>query len=187
MHLDAQIALLMAPEFSHGLSPSLVGNTAGLNVGLKSLQVASNSLMPLLAFYGNSIVDRFPTHAEQFNQNVNSQAMNSANLAREALDVFSHFLAVALFCGVQAVELRAKLVAGSYDARTVLSPATEDLYVAARTAASGPPSSGTPLLWNDMDQTIQPMVEGLIAALDKDGPVLAAIAGVSEGLRSHAA
>jgi hypothetical protein len=30
------------------------------------------------------------------------------------------------------------------------------------------------------------MVEGLIAALDKDGPVLAAIAGVSEGLRSHA-
>ena len=27
----------------------------------------------LIAFYGQSIVDRFPTHAEQFNQNINSQ------------------------------------------------------------------------------------------------------------------
>jgi phenylalanine ammonia-lyase len=185
-HLDVQIALLMAPEFSHGLSPSLVGNTAGVNVGLKSLQVTGNSLTPLLEFYGQSIVERFPTHAEQFNQNVNSQAMSSANLARDALDVFTHFLAVALFCCVQAVELRAKLSAGSYDARAVLSPETQAVYVAARAAASGPPSAGRPLLWNDMDQVIQPMLEGLIAALDKDGPILQATASVSESLRRHA-
>jgi phenylalanine ammonia-lyase len=185
-HLDAQIALLMAPEFSHGLSPSLVGNMAGANVGLKSLQVTGNSLMPLLEFYGQSIVERFPTHAEQFNQNVNSQAMNSANLARDALDVFTHFLAVALFCCVQAVELRAALAVGSYDARTVLSPETQAVYVAARRAASGPPSADRPLFWNDMDQIVQPMIEGLIAALDKDGTVLAATASVSEGLRRHA-
>jgi phenylalanine ammonia-lyase len=185
-HLDVQIALLMAPEFSHGLSPSLVGNTAGVNVGLKSLQVTGNSLTPLLEFYGQSIVERFPTHAEQFNQNVNSQAMSSANLARDALDVFTHFLAVALFCCVQAVELRAKLSDGSYDARAVLSPETQAVYVAARAAASGPPSAGRPLLWNDMDQVIQPMLEGLIAALDKDGPILQATASVSESLRRHA-
>jgi phenylalanine ammonia-lyase len=186
-HLDVQIALLMAPEFSHGLSPSLVGNESGVNVGLKSLQLAGNSLMPLLTFYGQSIVDRFPTHAEQYNQNVNSQAMNSANLARDALDVFTHFTAVALFCCVQAVELRAKLSSGSYDARTVLSPETRAVYVAARAAASGPPSSDRPLFWNDMDQIVQPMIEGLIAALDKDGAILAATASVSESLRNHAA
>ena len=111
-HLDAQNALVMTPEFSYGLSPSLVGNSAvGTNVGLKSLQVAGNSMMPLIAFYGQSIVDRFPTHAEQFNQNINSQAMNSANLARDSLDVFSHFMAVMLYCAVQAVELRSKLLA----------------------------------------------------------------------------
>jgi phenylalanine ammonia-lyase len=185
-HLDVQIALLMAPEFSHGLSPSLVGNTAGVNVGLKSLQVTGNSLTPLLEFYGQSIVERFPTHAEQFNQNVNSQAMSSANLARDALDVFTHFLAVALFCCVQAVELRAKLSDGSYDARAVLSPETQAVYVAARAAASGPPSADRPVLWNDMDQIVQPMLEGLIAALDKDGPILQATASVSESLRCHA-
>ena len=84
-HVDVQIALLMTPEFSGGLSASLVGNQeGGLNVGLKSLQVGGNQMMPLISFYGQSIVDRFPTHAEQFNQNINSQAMNSANLARES-------------------------------------------------------------------------------------------------------
>jgi phenylalanine ammonia-lyase len=184
-HLDVQIALLMAPEFSNGLSPSLTGNTSGVNVGLKSLQVAVNSMGPLMAFYGQSIVDRFPTHAEQFNQNINSQAMNSANLARETLDVFTHFMAVSLFCAVQAIELRAKLVTGRYDARAILSPATEELYLAARAAASGPPTPERPLFWNDMDQMVQPMIEGLIEALVKAGPILRAVAGVSDRLRDH--
>jgi phenylalanine ammonia-lyase len=185
-HLDAQIALLMTPEFSNGLSPSLVGNEAlGLNVGLKSLQVAGNCLMPLMSFYGQSIVDRFPTHAEQFNQNINSQAMNAANLSRETLDVFSHFLAVALFTAVQAVELRAKQNADTFDARAVLSPATHELYVAARTAAFGAPQAERPLLWNDMDEFIQPKIEGLIAGLQPGGPILNAVGKVCESLRAH--
>ena len=143
-HVDVQIALLMTPEFSYGLSASLVGNTeAGVNVGLKSLQIGGNSMMPLIAFYGQSIVDRFPTHAEQFNQNINSQAMNSANLARETLDVLEHYLALALLCGVQAVELRAQAGRRTAMMRAdLLSPATAALYEAARTAAAGPPDAG---------------------------------------------
>jgi phenylalanine ammonia-lyase len=40
-HLDVQIALLVAPEFSGGLPPSLVGNPARkVNMGLKGLQLA---------------------------------------------------------------------------------------------------------------------------------------------------
>src|SRR5690606_20130739 len=147
-HLDTQLALLMTPEFSYGLNASLVGNAeSGINVGLKSLQICGNSMMPLISFYGQSIADRFPTHAEQFNQNVNSQAMNSANLARESLDVFTHHVAVNLLCAVQAVELRAKQTSGSYDARTVLSPGTHALYVAARTAASSAPDPERPVHW----------------------------------------
>src|SRR5580698_4165175 len=172
-HLDAQNALVMTPEFSYGLSPSLVGNSAvGTNVGLKSLQVAGNSMMPLIAFYGQSIVDRFPTHAEQFNQNINSQAMNSANLARDSLDVFSHFMAVMLYCGVQAIELRSKLLAGSYDAREILSPATRPLYEVARTAALGAPDARRSLHWNDTEEFIQPKIEGLIEGLQPEGVIL---------------
>ena len=185
-HLDTQIALLMTPEFSYGLNPSLVGNAeTGINVGLKSLQLGGNQMMPLIQFYGQSIADRFPTHAEQFNQNVNSQAMNSANLARESLDVFSHYLAVCLFCAVQAVELRSKLTADTYDARAVLSPATQALYVAAREAAAGPPEDERSLHWNDLDEFIQPKVEGLIDALAPGGTVFASIAGLIESLRAH--
>jgi phenylalanine ammonia-lyase len=182
-HVDAQIALLMTPEFSYGLSASLVGNPdGGLNVGLKSLQVGGNQMMPLISFYGQSIVDRFPTHAEQFNQNINSQAMNSANLAREQLDVLEHFLAIALLCGVQAVELRAKLIADTYDARAVLSPATQGLYVNARIAAGGQPNAERPLMWNDMDSFIQPRIEGLLSNISSQGNIMTATSGIAERL-----
>jgi phenylalanine ammonia-lyase len=185
-HLDAQNALVMTPEFSSGLSASLVGNEAvGTNVGLKSLQVAGNSMMPLISFYGQSIVDRFPTHAEQFNQNVNSQAMNSANLARESLDVFAHFLAVMLYCSVQAVELRSKLVAGSYDAREILSPATRPLYEAVRVAALAAPIARRPLHWNDREEFIQPKVEGILGALQPNATILQAMGEVRETLWRH--
>ena len=187
-HVDSQIALLMTPAFSNGLSASLVGNSEnGINIGLKSLQVATNSMMPLLGFYGQSIVDRFPTHAEQYNQNINSQAMNSANLAREALDVLEHFLAVALYDGVQAVELRSRLTGASYDAREILSPATVPLYEAARTAALGPPDPARPLHWEDLDEFIQPKVEGILASIAERGAVLEAVASTRAAFREFAA
>ncbi|NCC26344.1 MAG: aromatic amino acid lyase, partial [Deltaproteobacteria bacterium] len=85
-HMDAQIALLVAPEFNAGLPASLVGNPGRtVNMGLKGLQIAANSIMPLVSFYGTPIADRFPTHAEQFNQNINSQGFNSAVLARKSV------------------------------------------------------------------------------------------------------
>jgi phenylalanine ammonia-lyase len=178
-HIDAQIALLMTPEFSYGLNPSLVGNMeAGINVGLKSLQIGGNSMMPLMSFYGQSIVDRFPTHAEQFNQNVNSQAMNSANLARETVGVLEHYLAAALLIGVQAVELRAKLVADSYDAREILSDATRPLYVAARKAAGTAPDATRPLHFDDLDGFIQPKVEGILSDVAAGGAIMRAVAEV---------
>ncbi|MEJ0022232.1 MAG: aromatic amino acid ammonia-lyase [Alphaproteobacteria bacterium] len=174
-HLDVQIALLVAPEFNYGLPASLVGNPGAINMGLKSLQIGCNSIAPLVHFYGRSITDLYPTHAEQFNQNINSQAMNAANLARESVDASEHFIANALVFAVQAVELRAHLVAQSYDASGVLSGMTKALYVAARTAALGPPRVDKPLVWNDHDDGfIQPKVEGVLAAV-RDGALVKSI------------
>jgi phenylalanine ammonia-lyase len=141
--------------------------------------------MPLVGYYGNSIADRYPTHAEQFNQNVNSQAMNSANLARDSLDTLTHFLANALVFAVQAVELRTKLVADSFDATQLLSPATRPLYAAARAAAAGPPEAEKPLVWNDLDGFIQPKVEGVMAEIVGRGPVAQAVSSMAESLRRH--
>jgi phenylalanine ammonia-lyase len=187
-HLDSQIALMITPEFPNGLNPSLVGNVdGGVNVGLKSLHVGCNQMMRQIRFLGQSVVDRFPTHAEMYNQNINSQAMNAANLARDQLDVLEHFLAACAITGVQAVELRAKEVAGSFDARAVLSPPTVPLYEAVRRAAKGEPGAERPLLWEDFDGFIQDMVEGTLDSISGRGAVVEAVAPLTEGLGAFAA
>lgn len=112
--------------------------------------------------------------------------MNAANLARESLDVLEHYLSMALLVGVQAVELRAKLTADSYDARAVLSEGTAKLYVAAREAASGAPQADRPIHWNDLEAFIQPKVEGILDSVSSGGAVMEAIAPVRQALASFA-
>ncbi len=175
-HLDVQIALLVMPEFSNGLPPSLIGNPGHpINVGFKSLQVVNHSIMPLLSYYGASLADRFPTHAEQFNQNINSQAMGSANLARRSLDLFEHYLANALLFAVQAAELRTQTVEGHYDARRCLSPATARVYEAVRNVIGKPVGGNRPLIWNDSEQSFEPMAERLLLDLRHRGLIIASL------------
>ncbi len=165
-HLDVQIAMLVAPEFNGGLPPSLVGNAAlGLNIGLKSLQIHANALAPLVQFHARPMADLFPTHAEQFNQNINSQGMNAANLTRDAVEVAEQFLACAAVFAIQAVELRAHAEGAGYDATDLLSPATRRFYLVAREIAGGGSAGAAPLIWNDADAAIQPRIEALMADL----------------------
>ena len=186
-HLDAQVALLMTPEFSNGLPPSLVGNTDDpLNLGLKSLQIVGNSIMPLLCFYGNSLADRFPTHAEQFNQNINSQAMGSANLARQSLDQFAHYVANILIIAVQAVDLRTKLVANHFDARKTLSPASAPLYEAVKAACGRTADPARPLVWNDFDQHLEAFVVPVLEAIRTGALNVEPIAAIEASLGRHA-
>ncbi|HVR30219.1 MAG TPA: aromatic amino acid ammonia-lyase [Thermoanaerobaculia bacterium] len=175
-HLDVQIALLMAPEFNQGLPPSLVGNQARkVNMGLKGLQISGNSIMPVLGFLGNSLVDRFPTHAEQFNQNVNSLGLGSAVLARQSIDAACQYMGVALMVATQAVDLRTYSTTGRYDARELLSPATVPLYDAIRAVVGKPPSSERPYVWDDRDQFLDEHIALLAADIAADGRVPSAV------------
>jgi len=175
-HLDVQIALLVAPEFNHGLPASLIGNpNRTVNMGLKGLQISGNSIMPLLTFFGNSLVDRFPTHAEQFNQNINSQGFGSANLARQSLEIFQQYMAIALMFGVQAVDLRTYQTAGHYDARSCLSPATRSLYEAVRAVVGRPPTAGRPYIWNDNEQPLDQHIATIAADIAAGGCIPQAV------------
>ena len=181
-HLDVQIALLVAPEFNNGLPPSLVGNQQRhVNMGLKGLQIAGNSIMPLLTFYGNSIADRFPTHAEQFNQNINSQGFASANLASRSVEIFQQYMAIALMFGVQAVDLRTYAVAEHYDARACLSPATRDLYMAVREVVGQPPDPDRPYIWNDHEQGLDEHIARITTDIASDGQIVAAVKALCAG------
>ncbi len=184
-HLDVQIALLAAPEFSNGLSASLVGNTDGkVNMGLKALQITGNSIMPMLTFYGNSIADRFPTHAEQFNQNVNSQGFASANLTRNSVELAQQYMAVTLMFGVQAVDLRTFKVAGHYDGRKCLSESTKVLYEAVRQVVRKPPSAKEPYIWNDRDQFLDEHLAAIAADIQAGGVIVQAVKDILEGLKT---
>lgn len=182
-HLDVQISLLAAPEFNKGLTPSLIGNPARkVNMGLKGLQISGNSIMPLLTFFGNSLVDRFPTHAEQFNQNINSQGFGSANLARQSIEAFQQYMAIALMFGIQAVDLRTYLVAGHYDARTCLSPSTLPLYEAVRKVVERAPSSDRPYIRNDNEQPLSAHIQRIAADIAAGGHIPQAVNDLLLGL-----
>ncbi|MFB2977836.1 histidine ammonia-lyase [Microseira sp. BLCC-F43] len=183
-HLDVQIASLVAPEFNNGLPPSLVGNPQRIvNMGLKGLQITGNSIMPLLTFYGNSIADRFPSHAEQYNQNINSQGFASANLARTSVEIFQQYMAIALMFGVQAVDLRTYKIAEHYDGRDTLSPATRELYMAVRNVVGHPPSADRPYIWNDEEQSLDLHIAQIAADIASGGKIVAAVNQILSSLK----
>ena len=169
-HLDAQIALLVTPEFNNGLPASLVGNPRNvINTGLKALQLTANSLMPRISFFGQSIADRFPTHAEQFNQNINSQGLGSAVLAHESLDTCHPYMAVALLFATQAADLRTFQRFQHYDARETLSPGTRPLYEAVKRVVGVEPSAERPYIWDDADQEMDSHVAALVQDIQTGG------------------
>ena len=183
-HLDVQIALLVAPEFNHGLPASLVGNMERpVNMGLKGLQITANSIMPLLSFYGNSITDRFPTHAEQFNQNINSQGFNSATLAGRSVEIFQQYMAIALMFGVQAVDLRTYLVAGHYDATKYLSYETRQLYLAVLEVVGQLPDQQRPYIRNDDEQGLDLHIAAIAANIANGGLIVEAVQDILFSLK----
>ncbi|GGA09361.1 histidine ammonia-lyase [Okeania sp. KiyG1] len=178
-HLDVQIALLVTPEFNGGLPASLVGNTQRkVNMGLKGLQIAGNSIMPLLTFYGNSLADRFPTHAEQFNQNINSQGFGSANLTRTSINLFRQYLAIALIFAVQAVEQKNYLLFGNYDVEKNLSPATKVLYNKVRELLGKPVSKEKSLIWDDCEQSLDIYISLIVDDLSAPGQISQAVSNI---------
>jgi phenylalanine ammonia-lyase len=174
-HLDVQIAQVMSEPFSGGLPESLVGNSSDpVNMGLKGLQLCSNSIMPYLMFQGQSLALLFPTHAEGYNQNVKSQGQVSANLARRSTELLRWQIAISLVIFTQAADLRSFLMQGHYDPRNLLSAETRKLYSAVRQVLNQPPSKSRPLVWNDRDVLLDSYINAVKDdLLQKNGVILA--------------
>ena len=154
-------------------------------MGLKALQISGNSLVPLLNFYGNSLADRFPIHAEQFNQNINSQSYASAILSRKALDLYEDHLAVNLVMAVQALDLRAFQMTDSYDGGSQLSNATLRLYQAVREVVQSPADDGKSFIWNDHEQALDEYLEMISNDISSGGLVSAAVSEIEAEFESH--
>ena len=177
-HLDIQIAMIATPAFNNGLPAMLVGNPErSINGGLQSLQICGNCIMPQLMFYGNSLVSHFPSHAEGFNQNINSQGFGSANLTRRSIEIFQHYMAISLLFGVQSCDLRTKASKDHFDASETLSPAGKKLYLAVLEVIGRKADAEKPLIWNDYEQEMDVYLASLVADLQSnDSKLIAASA-----------
>lgn len=175
-HLDVQIATLVAPEFNNGLPASLRGNEERpYNMGLKGLQITGNSIMPMLTWYGNPIVEHFPTHAEQFNQNINGLSWGSANMAWKSVGLFQHYLTVSMVFAVQALDLRAKSVLGHYDGRALLGSLVIPLYESICASMNCVPNESKPFLFDDSDQWLEEHLASLHENIRSQGRIVDAV------------
>jgi len=178
-HLDVQIATLVSPEFSGGLPASLRGNNeVPYNMGLKGLQITGNSIMPVLTWYGHPIVEHFPTHAEQFNQNINGLSWGSANLAWKSVELFQHYMTVAMIFSVQALDLRAHSLFGHYDGRALLGSMLSPLYDAVHKATGRDAGEGRPFVFDDTDHWLEEALANLAIDVRKHGGVVDAVASI---------
>lgn len=175
-HLDVQIAQLVSPEFNHGLPPSLRGDDSRIyNMGLKGLQITGNSIMPLLTYFGNPITEHFPTHAEQFNQNINGLSWTSANMAWRCVDLFQDYMAVASLFAIQAVDLRAEQELGHFDGRALLQKPLVPIYDAIYAACREKTGQKQPFLGHDDDRWLEADLQMLKQGLKPGKGVFSAI------------
>lgn len=180
-HLDVQIALLVSPEFNRGLSASLRGNDERpYNMGLKGLQICANSLMPMLTYFGQPLTHHFPTHAEQYNQNINGLSWGSANLAWDSVKMFSQYLATSLLSGIQALDLRAFEMVGHFDGSTLLGSTGQRLYLAIHQLLNADPDPLQPFLFNDEDRWLEKDIETIAENLFAQGELISAVKPILE-------
>src|SRR5262249_48224190 len=106
----------------------------------------------------------------------------SANLTRQAIEIFQQYMAVALMFGVQAVDLRTYGVVGHYDARACLSPATSRLYEAVCATVGRPPSAERPYIWNDDEQPLDLHLARIAADIAAGGAIPQAVRDPSVSL-----
>lgn len=183
-HLDVQIALLVSPEFNHGLPASLMGHgDSPINMNLKGLQITGNSIMPMLTHLGNPLVEHYPTHAEQFNQNVNGLSWGASNLAGQSIELFTSYAAVALIFAVQAIDLRAdKDEDGSCDGRTLLQGPLLPLYEAVYELAGRTPGGESPLVSDHEGKPLEQTLADLATSIREEGAVVEAVSEIVDSL-----
>ena len=114
-HNEAQVSSLVEPKFSKNLPASLVAEGQNHSVGIKPIQILMNSITPQLEHMASPLTVHFPVHAEQFNQNLNSQGYGSALMTRDCLKKFQSQLSATYIIAVQAALIRAQQMGKSWN------------------------------------------------------------------------
>ena len=136
--------------------------------------------MPMLTYLGNPIVEHFPTHAEQFNQNINGLSWGAANMAWKSAGIFHHYLAVASIFAVQAIDLRAKQTLGHYDGSELLGSINRRYYQTVCDLLSVQTSPDRPFLFDDTDRWLEQDLETLTQDIARNNRLMTSVLPVIE-------
>ncbi len=120
--VDDPIALQQELITSHH---SGAGNDLAIDDVRVAMLLRVNSICPLLEQKASPLSVHFPVHAEQFNQNLNSQGFGSAQLTQSAGHLLKTHLAASLIIYLQAAYIRADQKHLSID--SAFSPSTRRL------------------------------------------------------------
>jgi phenylalanine ammonia-lyase len=169
--IDSQVSLLVMPEFNRGLAPCLAAGN-GASFGLKGLQIYMSSILPRLLHLANPVVTLYPTHAEQFNQNINSQSFNAAVLTLEAVKLLKYHLSAALIFAAQGVDLRAQERFGVCLGSSLLGALSSQLYGAIHAVLGRDPSPASALINDHAESPIDHSLQQLFADLTASESVI---------------
>jgi len=91
-------------------------------------------------------------------------------------------MAVSLLFGIQAAELRTKIVCGHYDASQAVSPATLPLYTAIYDVIGREFDGDKALIWNDYEQAMDAYIAAITEDIRAGGKIVQAVTGIRNSL-----
>ena len=103
--LFAQMSEMLNVGMSNLLPPNLCGSNPSLDFGLKGADIAMASYMSELDWLTGPLTNHVHS-AEMHNQGINSMALVSARVTKQALDILQQMHANILLSHVQALDLR---------------------------------------------------------------------------------
>ncbi len=140
--------------------------------------------MPMLTYFGNPITEHFPTHAEQFNQNINGLSWTSANMAWRSVDLFQDYMAVASLFAIQAVDLRAEQELGHYDGRALLQESLVPIYDAIYAVCEEKMGQKQPFLGHDDSRWLEADLQMIKQGLQPGKGLISAIKPLVESFKT---
>jgi len=123
----SQLTEMVDPHLSGGLPANLASDNPSLSFTMKGVEISMAAYMAELSFLANPMSSHVQA-AEMHNQSVNSMAFASARISQQAIEVLMLMSACSLYCGCQALDLRALHMTFVRDVIRELAPINSDAF-----------------------------------------------------------
>lgn len=125
--LFSQLTELVDPTLNGGLPANLASDDPSLSFTMKGVEINMAAYMAELSYFANPMSSHVQA-AEMHNQSVNSMALASARMSKNATDILTLMTAAHLYATCQAVDLRALHLTFIEKAKETIASVTEQSF-----------------------------------------------------------